>query len=113
METFIKLGKVSHEKGTTTVTRAEVYDAHPAHDGELKFFLSFILTSNDSDLYFDHVSATPFYTDNYTVKTRTGTYIDPYHLRNALEMVIQHLNDEVYLLDEGMLMCDGQFWNEK
>ena len=113
METFIKLGKVSHEEGKTTVTRAEVYDAHPAHDGKIQFFLNFVLKSDGSNLCFDHVSATPFYTDNYTAKTRTGTSVEPYHLRNALEMVIQHLNDEVYLLDEGMLMCDGQFWNEK
>ena len=113
METFIKLGKVSHEKGTTTVTRAEVYDAHPAHDGKIQFFLTFTLASSGFDLDFDHVSATPFYTDNYGVKTRTGTSVEPYHLRNALEMVVQHLHDGIYLLETGMLMSDGQFWEEK
>jgi hypothetical protein len=113
METFIRFTKVEHSEYTTHVTRALVYDAHPAHNGELKFYLSFVLVQEFSDLLFDHVSASPFYTDNYSVKTKTGTSVEPYHLRNALEMVVQHLNDEVYLLEEGMLMCDGQFWNEK
>lgn len=114
METFIRFTKVEHSEYTTHVTRALVYDAHPAHNGELKFYLSFVLVQENSDLLFDHVSASPFYIgDNHAVKTRDGTYVDPYHLKNALEMVVQHLNDEVYLLDEGMLMCEGQFWNEK
>lgn len=111
METFIKFGKVENTEHKTNVVTAEVYDAHPAHDGKIQFYLSFILTSDDSDLYFERVSATPFFTDNDTIKTRTGTYIDPYHLKKALEMVWEHMYDgKVTVIEEGMLMCEEHVW---
>jgi hypothetical protein len=93
MTTHIRFTDVQHTTNTTTVMRACVYDAHPSHDGEFMFYLSFTLFSDMSDLTYDHVVATPFDTnfDNFK-RTRVGTHVCPFHLKNALDMVLQNLS---------------------
>ena len=113
MNTHIVLTKIKHE-GFTTSGRASVFDNNPAHDGEFQFFLNFVMSSeNDTDLQFDEVNATPFFDDNGTRRSREGTFVCPYHMKAAMEMMLEHLGSgEVTRLESGMLMNDEMTWAE-
>lgn len=114
MNTHLLVRQVSHSEDTTAF-RADVYDNHPAHDGELLFYLDAVIKSDMSDLYFDHVTATPFHIQpaNFAKMTtekhiRAGKYVDPYHLKNALEMVLEHLGsgDCITRIEEEQLISE-------
>lgn len=114
MNTHITFANVAHSENITT-GRASVFNAHPAHDGELQFFLYFTIVMDDVyDLHFDEVRATPFFKEKDPLSAdkaqrieRAGTYVCPYQMKAAMEMILEHLESgETIRLENGMLMCE-------
>ena len=110
METYLLITSAVHT-GCTTAFRGRVYDNHPSHDGELLFQLNGEVTVSEEhqDITFDKIYASAFKTienKEGNIETyRNGQFVDPYHMKNAMEMVLQHLESgEIERLEDFMLL---------